>query len=218
MLIDKLNFPINFRNFLKKFIFLIFIFRKDYLLSSIGTLWKFSATLKGARVGKVFFYGKPYIVMHPGSQVLIDDGTKLISNNLRCMSSTIFPCRIFCYSKTSLIHIKNECSLNGTSITSRSSKIIIGARVKIGPNVVIMDSPFHRKWPLDKRELEYDNFDFDKDILIGDDVWIGSGCYLLPGASIGSGSVIGANSLVNKKFPSNCFIAGSPAKIIEKFE
>ncbi len=53
-------------------------------------------------------------------------------------------------------------------------------------------------------------------IVIGDHVWIGYRCNILGGADIGSGSIIGAGSMVNKKFPNNVLLVGTPAKIIKK--
>ncbi|WP_404810826.1 acyltransferase [Actinobacillus pleuropneumoniae] len=55
-----------------------------------------------------------------------------------------------------------------------------------------------------------------KDIQIGDHVWIGYGATILSGSAIGSGSVIGAGSIVRNKFPNNCVIAGTPAKVVKK--
>ena len=53
-------------------------------------------------------------------------------------------------------------------------------------------------------------------IVIGEHVWIGYACKILNGARIGDGSIIGAGSLVNKKFPNNVVIVGSPAKVVRK--
>lgn len=49
---------------------------------------------------------------------------------------------------------------------------------------------------------------------IGNNVWIGPGSRLYGNINIGDNTVIGTNSVVNKSFPSNVTIAGSPAKII----
>lgn len=53
-------------------------------------------------------------------------------------------------------------------------------------------------------------------ITIHNHVWVGTQCILLAGAEIGSGSIVGARSLVNKAFPNNIILAGTPAKILRK--
>lgn len=55
-------------------------------------------------------------------------------------------------------------------------------------------------------------------VTIGDKVWIGEGVIVLPGVSIGEGSIIGAHSIVNRDIPDNCIAAGSPAKVIKKWD
>ena len=41
---------------------------------------------------------------------------------------------------------------------------------------------------------------------------------ILPGSHIGNPCVVGANSTVTGIFPDNCVIAGSPARIIRKYD
>jgi len=53
-------------------------------------------------------------------------------------------------------------------------------------------------------------------IEIDDNTWLAVGCVVGPGIRIGKNSQIGANSVVLKDVPDNCFVAGSPAKIIRK--
>ena len=55
---------------------------------------------------------------------------------------------------------------------------------------------------------------YHKGIIVGDNCWIGAGTVFLDGAEVGEGCVIGANSVVHGKIPSNCVIAGVPARII----
>lgn len=55
-------------------------------------------------------------------------------------------------------------------------------------------------------------------VRIGDNVWIGDNAVVLPGVSIGSGCVVGANSTVTKSVPDACIVAGSPAKVIKRFD
>lgn len=51
--------------------------------------------------------------------------------------------------------------------------------------------------------------------VIGDNVYIGSGAKILGPIHIGDNVVIGANAVVVKDVPSNCVVAGIPAKIIK---
>ena len=54
-------------------------------------------------------------------------------------------------------------------------------------------------------------------VYIGDNVWIGEGVFVAPGVTIGKGCVIGAHSFVNKNIPDYCIAAGSPARIIKRY-
>jgi acetyltransferase-like isoleucine patch superfamily enzyme len=52
------------------------------------------------------------------------------------------------------------------------------------------------------------------------DTYIGKNCFIavkaiiLPGVKIGDGVIVGAGAVVTKDVPSNCIVAGNPAKII----
>lgn len=66
----------------------------------------------------------------------------------------------------------------------------------------------------------HDFIDRDKyrvaDVKIGRNCWIGNSSTILPGVILGDNVTVGANSVVTKSFPSNCVIAGCPAKIIKQ--
>lgn len=49
---------------------------------------------------------------------------------------------------------------------------------------------------------------------IGDNVYIGAGAIIMNPVNIGDNVIIGAGSVVTKDIPSNCVVAGNPAKII----
>lgn len=51
---------------------------------------------------------------------------------------------------------------------------------------------------------------------IGNRCFIGVRSIILPGISIGDEVIVGAGSVVTKDVPSNCIVAGNPARIIKK--
>lgn len=52
--------------------------------------------------------------------------------------------------------------------------------------------------------------------IIGNNVTVGANCVIIGNITIGDNVVIGAGSVVNKSIPSNCIIAGVPAKVIRQ--
>lgn len=53
--------------------------------------------------------------------------------------------------------------------------------------------------------------------IIGDNVTVACNVCIIGGINIGNNVIIGAGSVVVKDVPSNCVVAGNPAKIIKKF-
>lgn len=53
------------------------------------------------------------------------------------------------------------------------------------------------------------------DTYIGDRCFIGIRSFILPGVKIGNEVIVGSMSVVTKDVPSNCIVAGNPAKIIK---
>ena len=56
----------------------------------------------------------------------------------------------------------------------------------------------------------------DAKTTIGSNCFIGCGAIILPNITIGDQVIVGAGSVVTKDIPSNCAVAGNPAKIIRK--
>lgn len=56
---------------------------------------------------------------------------------------------------------------------------------------------------------------YDKESVVGNDVWIGCNAVIMRGVTIGDGAVIGANSVVTKDVPPYAIVVGSPARIIK---
>ncbi|UUX34763.1 sugar O-acetyltransferase [Fundicoccus culcitae] len=87
--------------------------------------------------------------------------------------------------------------------------ITIGDLVKFGPNVVLTTASH----PIDP-DLRRQSLQFNRPIVIGDNVWIGANVVVFGGVSIGENSVIGAGSVVTKDVPANVVAFGNPCKVI----
>lgn len=89
------------------------------------------------------------------------------------------------------------------------------ARVRIGdncfmaPNVAIYTAghPLHP----DTRNSQYE---YGKEVTIGDNVWLGGSVVITPGVHIGNNVVIGAGSVVTRDIPDNAIAVGNPCKVV----
>lgn len=123
------------------------------------------------------------------------------------------------------------------------NNIILGERVSIGPDSEIMNPRakfIMKKWsftarellvvdgnhmsivgvPLidvrdeDKDRLDVDN-EYNKDIVVEEDVWIGARVTLCAGCHINRGSIIAAGAVVTKELPPYSVCGGVPARFIK---
>lgn len=51
-------------------------------------------------------------------------------------------------------------------------------------------------------------------VTIGNEVFVGADAIILPNVAIGDNVIVAAGSVVTKDVPSNCLVAGNPARII----
>lgn len=108
------------------------------------------------------------------------------------------------------IHMKDNVYLNYNVTIIDDSDVYIGSHVMIAPNVVISTASH----PLEP-ELRYKSAEFNKPIIIEDNVWIGANAVILCGVHIGKNSVIGAGSIVSRDIPENVLAIGNPCKVIK---
>jgi maltose O-acetyltransferase len=91
--------------------------------------------------------------------------------------------------------------------------VTIGDNTLLGPNVQIYTATH----PMDAATRS-SLIEFGKPVHIGRDVWIGGGAIICPGVTIGNGVVIGAGAVVTKDIEDNVFVAGNPAKVINRID
>ncbi|MBQ1477296.1 MAG: sugar O-acetyltransferase [Erysipelotrichaceae bacterium] len=109
------------------------------------------------------------------------------------------------------IEIGDDFFSNYNLVILDPAKVVIGDRVKFGPNVGIYTAghPVHP----DTRATGYE---YGLPVTIEDDVWIGGSVTINPGVRIGKGSVIGSGSVVTKDIPEMVIAYGNPCKVIRK--
>lgn len=141
-------------------------------------------------------------------------GKLILENNTR------LHCSVVCRGEGEVI-LKEWSKIGPESKILCISKVEIGAYTAIARNVTICDNnnhpiapDFRRKMRItpensDMREWKYS---VSKPIKIGDNVWIGENSRICKGVTIGDNSVVAACSIVTKDVPSNCIVAGNPAK------
>ncbi|MEG0408091.1 MAG: DapH/DapD/GlmU-related protein [Bacilli bacterium] len=130
-------------------------------------------------------------------------------------------CRIYPGSRIELVN-KNSFFEIGDNVSigqnfhavSYNSKLSIGNNVTISGNVFITNCDH----TFDILEMHVLNQPLSsKKTKIGDYCFIGYGSVIMAGTELGVNCVIGTNSTVKGKYPNNCMLAGSPAKIIKKY-
>jgi len=98
-------------------------------------------------------------------------------------------------------------------------RVTIEDEVSITPYCVIVDveHPFDAPDRPPKMGSRL-NARTDSFVRIGRGSFIGAHSVILPNVSIGLGCVIGAGSVVTKSIPDYCVAAGSPARVIRRFD
>jgi len=103
----------------------------------------------------------------------------------------------------------------GSLLLAGKSKIIIGNKVMISPNVTIIGGRHNTsvvgRFMYDVQEKRPGD---DPGVIIEDDIWVASCATILKGVKVGRGSIIAAGALVNKNVLPYTVVGGVPAKII----
>ena len=134
--------------------------------------------------------------------------------------TTGYQCRISVSNKGSISFGENV--VMGDNIQIQCEKeITFGDNVLLASRIYIGDTSHGRysgpnqtdpNIPPNERELVSD------EIHIGNNVWIGNQVSILGGCNIGDGCIIGANSVVTHDLEANSIYAGSPARLIKRWD
>lgn len=114
------------------------------------------------------------------------------------------------------IAIGANCRIGEYNHITACKKITIGDGLLTGRFVYIGDNS-HGGLSIDESQTPpSERMLFSKgEVVIGKNVWIGDKGVILSGVCIGDNVIIGANSVVTKDVPSNCVVAGCPARIVK---
>ena len=109
-----------------------------------------------------------------------------------------------------LLTFGSNFNANKNCFFACNKKITIGDNVLLGWKVNIRDCDGHKIFK--NNEI----MNFDKEVMIGNNVWIAANVDILKGSEIPNNCVIGYNSCISKKFKEDsCIIGGYPAMILQ---
>ncbi len=109
----------------------------------------------------------------------------------------------------------------GTDIGERcrisiAHSLVIGEKVLFSPNVYITDND-HEYRNIEVPVIDQGITTGNNRVRIGGGSYIGINSVIIGNVSIGNHCVIGANSVVTKDVPDYCVVAGTPARVIKKY-
>ncbi|MGI6229828.1 MAG: sugar O-acetyltransferase [Tractidigestivibacter sp.] len=111
------------------------------------------------------------------------------------------------------IHVGDEFTANYNVTILDIAPVTIGDHCMLGPGTLITTVGH----PVDGARRR-GHVAFAKPVTLGDDVWVGGSASIMPGITIGSNVVVGAGAVVTHDVPSNCVVAGVPARVIRQLE
>jgi len=117
------------------------------------------------------------------------------------------------YAKMIGVSVGNDCRFIDVNFGSEPYLITIGNHVSLTCTKFLNHDG--AVWVF---RSEYPDIDYAAPIKIGNNVYMGYDVTILPGVSIGDNVVIGTRSVITKDIPSNCVVAGIPARPIRSLD
>jgi acetyltransferase-like isoleucine patch superfamily enzyme len=97
---------------------------------------------------------------------------------------------------------------------SASAGIVIGARTRLGDEVLVLDNTHEYEDP--HKPIQQQPVKIGGPVRIGERAYIGRGAVILPGINVGDGAVIMDRAVVRENIPPGAWVAGSPAKRLKR--
>ena len=113
------------------------------------------------------------------------------------------------------LSIGDESYFGNNCVVSCVREVRIGKQVVFGDNVQVADTAHRYKTP--NQHLFAQGLETGR-LIIGDRAWIGRNSFVGHDLELGEHAVVGANSVVTRSVPAYTVVAGSPAKVIRRFD
>lgn len=111
------------------------------------------------------------------------------------------------------------CKIGRRATISARNSIVFGEDVLLAPSVMIMDHNHEYSDP--ESPIHAQGMTEGGRIVIGRNSWLGHGCVIVCSRgvlTIGENSVVGANAVVTSSVPARCVVAGSPARVVKRYD
>lgn len=147
-----------------------------------------------------FFMITHYQNIHPKSRVGLNDLVKNPNNLFLDELSTLKRDDVIMNARARFIMKKWSGSAEELMVITGNHMSIVGKNVKEVTNKV--------------KDIEDTHNEYDKDVIVDEDVWIGARVTVLQGVHIGRGCEIGAGTVLRSSTPPYSIVIGNPAKVI----
>lgn len=118
------------------------------------------------------------------------------------------------YTRIGLYSEVTNATVGNFSVIAMDSVVGAGAHPTnlLSPHLI-----FYKKgaWQWHEEWVGKIDFNDNKPIHIGNDVWIGRRCIIMDGVTIGDGAFVAAGAIVTKDVPPFAIVGGIPAKVIK---
>ncbi len=176
-------------------------------------LWPALLWVEGVSIAEgIRVRGRPWFYRHPEAEITIGRNVLLISRPRGSHMYLTRPCTIQALRPGARIRVGDETHMAGAIILSELS-IEIGSRVRIAPEVMIIDTDFQSMDPLQRASSFFEDV-LRRPVKIGNDVLVGTRAIVMKGVTIGAGAIIGAGAVVTQNVKPGEIVMGNPARCV----